>query len=133
MLQWFKAWGVHVMAVFLTIKAIVVDGEEFIEKCYKILGIKTWIQRHIPERRHNNMKFLDSVFKWVESLFEQHAPEIVAAATPALQAAAQAATSAALQTASQDPKIQAGIAVYQAVKNYNAVANTPAPNPPQSA
>ena len=107
--------------------------EDEAERVDKLFGIKTLIERHIPERRQNNMKFLDSVFKWVESLFEQHAPEIVAAATPALQAAAQAATTAALQTTSQDPKIQAGIAVYQAVKNYNAVANGPAPVVPPAA
>lgn len=70
------------------------------------------------------MSIIDKFLKFVEGLFESHAPEIVAAATsPEAQAVEQAAATAAVQSAEQDPKVQAGIAVYQAVKNYNAVAS----------
>ena len=69
----------------------------------------------------------DSFLMFIEGLFTTHAPEIVAAAatSPAVQTAIE---QAAVASAVQDPKVQAGIAVFQAVKNYNAVAaNQPAP------
>ena len=76
------------------------------------------------------MKFIDSILKYIEGLFEEHAPKIVAAAsTPAAQAITAAAVTAAIQQAEQNPKVQAGIAVYQAVKNYNAVASVTATAP----
>lgn len=78
------------------------------------------------------MDIISKFLKFVEGLFEAHAPEIVAAATsPEVKAIEQAAAGAAVQAAVQDPKVQAGIAVYQAVKNYNAVSSAPA-TPPAS-
>lgn len=48
------------MAVFLTIKAIVVDGEDFLEKISKLVGLRTFIERRIGERRHT-MNFVSGL------------------------------------------------------------------------
>lgn len=78
----------------------------------------------------------DQFIKFVEDLFVTHAKDVVAVAnSPTGQAIEQAAASAAVETAVQDPKVQAGIAVFQAVKNYNAIAQAqaaPTPAPPVS-
>ena len=77
------------------------------------------------------MTIIDKFLKFVEDLFTSHAQEIVAAATsPQAQAIEAAAAGAAIQSATQDPKVAAGIAVYQAVKNYNAVASDTVPVAP---
>lgn len=45
------------------------------------------------------------------------------------QAVAQAAEGAAIQTAAQDPKVQASLALLQAAKNVQAAYADPAPAP----
>ena len=63
----------------------------------------------------------------IEEIFKAHAPEIVAAATsPEAKAIEQAAAIAAVQTVSKDPKVQAGIAAYQAIQNFKTAINMPA-------
>jgi hypothetical protein len=134
-MNWLGAEWHKIVGAMTGIVILIVHGEELIEKLSKILGIKTWIQRQIGDRRKDQMHIISELLQYIEGLFKTHAPEIVAAATsPQAQAIEQAAVAAAVQagvqTAAQDPKIQAGIAVYQAVKNYNAVANAQAIVPP---
>ena len=73
-----------------------------------------------------NIPLLSKLVALVEELFKAHAPEIVAAATsPEAQAVEQAAAGAAIASAEQDPKVQAGIAAYQAIQSFKAAINTP--------
>ena len=78
-----------------------------------------------------NIPLLVQLVEFVESLFRHHAPEVVAAASsPAVQQAVeQAVVSAAVATASQDPKVQAGIAAYKALQEFKAAINPPPPEP----
>ena len=65
-----------------------------------------------------NIPLLTSIIELVVSLFKHHAPEVV-----------QAAETAAAQTAVTDPKVQAGIAAYQAIQNFKTAINTPERSP----
>ena len=64
------------------------------------------------------MNVLAELVTFIESLFQKHAPEIVAAAQTA-------AVQTAEQQAATDPKVQAGVAAYQAIQNFKTALNTP--------
>ena len=69
------------------------------------------------------MNVLAELVTFIESLFQKHAPEIV-------QAAATAATQTAEQQVVVDPKVQAGIAAYQAIQNFKTAIQSPPVAPP---
>lgn len=68
MVLWLKAWGSHVLSLWIACFAFVVHGEEFLEKIQKFAGLKKWIVRRIDERRKLKMTFLEMLTKGPEVL-----------------------------------------------------------------
>lgn len=127
MKDWLRVWAGH---LFLSLIALDHLLDRLKPLWDKLRPIERFIERRLHQRRKPDMHIIESFLKFVEDLFHKHAPEIVAAAnSPEVKAIEQAAASAAIQQASQDPKVAAGIAVYQAVRNYNEDANAQAKAP----
>lgn len=126
-IDWIQVHSAHLGFVATFLAWFIKDSlEDFRKKCWQ------WIVSKFKRRQKMNIPVFSYLIALVEELFKAHAPEIVAAASPEVKAAVTAAEGAAVAQVAQDPKVQAGIAAYQAIQNFKAAINTPPAQPPSA-